>query len=308
VQVNAADLRREIRANGRRNEPGPPNEAAGRTKSKAKLTGVDSAVSERTQMNPLDTSPASKNLDHSSKMTARERSDLAMLIRQHERVLKSAAKERSAELEADFERQLGTIYRWDQDETWSKARALAQEMTYKASKAIAHRCAELGIPKQFAPNLSLQWYGRGENASKERRAELRRMAVTEIKALEAKAITQIERDSVEAQTKIVAAGLISDAAKAILDGMPSVQALMPPIDAHQTIKRLAGDADENDDHAEDDDDGAIGLLRSPGVLRSERNRRYYERKKLLAAPGSSDAPRLNQDGKRLDAKDEGDGT
>jgi hypothetical protein len=117
------------------------------------------------------------------RMTARERHDLAMLVRQRERVLKSAAQERSAELVADFERQLGTIYDWDQDEIWAQAHAVAQEMTLKASEAIARRCRELGIPKRFAPDLSLHWYGRGENAVGQRRTELRRMAVTEVKAL-----------------------------------------------------------------------------------------------------------------------------
>jgi hypothetical protein len=40
-------------------------------------------------------------------MTRHERDDLQRLVRQREKVLKSAAKQRSAELLADFENQMG---------------------------------------------------------------------------------------------------------------------------------------------------------------------------------------------------------
>jgi len=43
---------------------------------------------------------------------------LQTLIRQLEKLLKSAAAQRSAELMADFERQLASEYSWDQDEIW----------------------------------------------------------------------------------------------------------------------------------------------------------------------------------------------
>ena len=224
-------------------------------------------------------------------MTARERSDLVSIIRQSAKVLKAAAKGRSAELLADFEEQLGTIYHWDQDATWAQAHELAAQAAHKASETIARRCAELGIPQKFAPQLHVHWYERGESASASRRAELRKMATAQIAALEAKAITQIERDAVETQTAVVADGLTSTTARSILDRLPSVQSLMPPVDAHEVIKKLAGETPDDGEC----DDAPIGLLRSPSALRSARNRRYYEkRKKLLAAP--QDGERLSSDG------------
>jgi hypothetical protein len=48
-------------------------------------------------------------------MTKYERDDLHRLIRQREKVLKSAAKQRSAEVLADFENQMGQEYRFDDD-------------------------------------------------------------------------------------------------------------------------------------------------------------------------------------------------
>jgi arginyl-tRNA synthetase len=55
-----------------------------------------------------------------------EREDLQCSVRQREKVLKSAAKQRSAELVADFENQMGQEYSFDQDEVWEKAREVAK--------------------------------------------------------------------------------------------------------------------------------------------------------------------------------------
>ena len=118
-----------------------------------------------------------------SRMTKGERNDLAGLVRQRAKLLKAAAAQRSAELLADFERQLGTIHSYDDDETWRAATATAEQAVGAANAQIAERCQELGIPKEFAPTVRFSWYGRGENASKDRRAELRRMSSASPKGL-----------------------------------------------------------------------------------------------------------------------------
>src|ERR1019366_7580563 len=154
------------------------------------------------------------NTAMSTAMTVRERSELCSLVRQRERLHKTQAKQRSAELLADFEHQLGSIYEWDQDATWKAAAEAAQQAVNHASAAIADRCKQLGNPKEFAPGVSFGWYGRGQNAMKARREELRRMAVTRIAALEMAARTQSEEHSVKLQEQIVAAGITSEAAHA----------------------------------------------------------------------------------------------
>jgi hypothetical protein len=186
-------------------------------------------------------------------MTKGERDDLARLIRQRERVMKTAAVQRSAELLADFERQMGSIYAFDQDETWKAAHAAAKESVDAATREIERRCQELGIPKEFAPGLNLLWYGRGENALKSRREELRRMAKTRIEAMAAAARTAIETHSVDAQTQLLAGSLTSDAAREFLAQMPKVQDLMPALDA-TTIKGLLGNGTAGDDLEDDDPD------------------------------------------------------
>jgi hypothetical protein len=163
-------------------------------------------------------------------MTRSEREDLQRLVRQRQKVLKSAAKQRSAELLADFENQMGSEYSFDQDEVWAKATESAEREVKKAQAQVAARCRELGIPDRFAPNLSLRWRHQGyDNQIPGRKAELRRMAQTQIEAIESKAVTEIELSCLKAQEEIAVAGLTSDAARQFIDALPSVEKLMPAL-------------------------------------------------------------------------------
>jgi hypothetical protein len=163
-------------------------------------------------------------------MTKAEREDLVKLIRQRERVLKSAARQRSAELIADFENQMGQVYSFDQDEVWSALMEAAEHEVERCKKALAVRCRELGIPDRFAPNMQLIWLHRGyDNAVGKRRQELRTMAKSQIEALERKAVTQVELSCLAAHEQVVTAGLTSDAARAFIQTLPSVESLMPAL-------------------------------------------------------------------------------
>lgn len=174
-------------------------------------------------------------------MTRAERNDLILIVRKRERVMKAATVARSAELLADFEAKLGAIYSYDQDEVWRAARNAATEAVEKAKTEIAERCAELGIPKEFAPGIEMGWYGRGESALANRRAEHRKMASTRIVAMEKAAKAKIETYSLEAQTELVREGLTSEAAHKFLTEMPSVEALMP-IMAAEDVRNLIEDS------------------------------------------------------------------
>ena len=170
-------------------------------------------------------------------MTKGERQELSALIRKRERVMRATVESRSSDLLAEFEQQAAAIYKFNDDAVWERAKELAQNAVAGANKEIAERCAQLGIPPEFAPGLSIGWYGRGENAVAERRAELRRAAKASIEASEKLALAKIERMSLDAQTEVVAHGLESSAARDFLERMPSLDALMPMIDAQQ-IKQL----------------------------------------------------------------------
>jgi hypothetical protein len=189
-------------------------------------------------------------------MTKGERDDLSRLIRQRERVMKAAATQRAAELLADFEREMGAIHHYNNDETWARLHAEAKAMVAEAQTKVEARCKEMGIPAEFAPRMELYWYGRGENALKDRQQELRRMAKQRIKAMEAGARTAIEVNSVEAQTKLLAGSLTSEAAQAFLADMPKIETLMPKIDTAGVVE-LMGAAEKSlpalDGRVSDDD-------------------------------------------------------
>jgi hypothetical protein len=201
----------------------------------------------------------------SERMTKAEREDLQRLVRQREKVLKSAAKQRSAELIADFENQMGSEYAFDDDAVWTKATQAAEREVAKAKAQIAARCRELGIPERFAPSLNVHWLHRGyDNAVDKRKAELRRMAQTHVEAIERKAVTEIELSCYQAQERIAVAGLTSEAAQQFIEKLPGIETLMPRL----SFQEIAGEADPP----------IAEQLVSPGAL---RQRRYRERQAAL---------------------------
>jgi hypothetical protein len=198
-------------------------------------------------------------------MSKGEREDLHRLTRQREKVLKNAAEQRSAELLADFDNQMGQEYSFDQDEVWQQAVKTVEPVVAKARAQITARCRELGIPDRFAPSIDLEWRARGyDNSIDRRKAELRRMAKTRIEAIERKAITDIGLSCLEAQEKIALAGLTSDVARAFIEKLPGIKELMPAL----SFTEVAGEADPP---------VAEQLLSSSAL----RQRRYRERQAAL---------------------------
>jgi hypothetical protein len=206
-----------------------------------------------------------------------EREDLQRLVRQRERVQKSAAKQRSADLLADFENQMASEFSFDDDAIWAQARAEAEAEVKRAKARIAQRCQELGIPSRFAPTLDLHWVHRGyDNLLASRRAELRRVATTKIAAIERNAITSIEMSSLSAQTDLAVAGLTSEAAHTFVKALPTVETLMPAL----SYAEIAGEAEPP----------IVEQLVTPNAL---RQRRYRERQ---AALRNGEPPLLALDG------------
>jgi hypothetical protein len=175
----------------------------------------------------------------SGRMTKAERDDLVRLVKQREKVAKSAAEQRSAMMLADFERQIAAIYTFDKNDVWRAALEVGVEAVKKANEAVVAEAVRLGIPPEFHPKLSYQWRSRGENAYRERRAELRKVATAEIAAMEKTARVQIEARSIEAQTEIIANGLNSEAAIAFLEKLPPIETMMPALDPMLIQKKLA---------------------------------------------------------------------
>lgn len=174
-------------------------------------------------------------------MTKSERRELVTLAREREKIAKRAVGHRGRELIADFEEQLAREYRFDEDEVWATAMRAASDALAEASRAVKQRCAELGIPEWAAPEVDhgVGWYRRGENAVRERRAELRAVATTRIKALEAEATGKIEAAGLAVQTHLLADGLESAEARSFLETMPAIEDLMPVLPVAE-IERAVG--------------------------------------------------------------------
>ena len=176
------------------------------------------------------------------RMTKAEREDLVRLIKQREKVAKTAAEQRSAAMLAEFEQQVSALHRFDTNEVWTAAVQAAADAAKEANAKIEAEAAKLGIPEEFRPRLRYMWDRRGENEYQGRRAELRRLAKAEIEALEGLARVQIEAQSVQAQTEVIANGLSSDAAVAFLNKLPAIESLMPPLDVTAIQAKLAQQA------------------------------------------------------------------
>lgn len=180
-------------------------------------------------------------------MTKQERHELQQLIKKREKVMKAKATERSAELLAEFEELSQSVYKFDDDATWEAAAREAKAVADKANETIAKRCKQLGIPKQFAPQLSLQWLERGRNMFAAERAEMRAAAKARIAAIEKAACSQIETLALEAMTAVVTSGVTSIAAKNFMEQMGDLNKLMPALDVKDVqtmIDKKRGERDK----------------------------------------------------------------
>jgi hypothetical protein len=167
-------------------------------------------------------------MTQANRMTKAERGDLLSLVKKRERVMKTMAGERSAQMLADFEAQAAKIHSYNDDVVWQKAKEEAEAAVKTAQAAVEERCIALGIPREFAPSLNIAWYGRGENACMQRMTELRRAAKKRIEAMEAEAASRIERMSLDAQAELLSQGLDTDAAHAFLEATKADMATFMP--------------------------------------------------------------------------------
>jgi hypothetical protein len=161
-------------------------------------------------------------------MTKAEREELAKVARLRAKAARAGVEARQADLLADVERQLSAEFRRDH-ELWADITREAEQYVREADGRIAALCRERGVREDFRPGLVLQWYKRGENASKARRDELRRLAEARIEAAARTAKVAIQAKEAEVLTELVADGLDSDAARKFLASMPAPEQLMPSV-------------------------------------------------------------------------------
>jgi hypothetical protein len=171
-------------------------------------------------------------------MTQRDRESLLKVCRLRAKAAKDKTTALAAERRAEFEKQLATIFAWDSDEVWERLNNAADEFEATINVQIAQRSRELGIPAEFAPRRYSGWMGRHENAGKDRRTELTKVAYRRIESDEKAAKAAIDAASADIQVRLLADGLETAAAKAFLESMPAPEQLMPVVTVAEIQKQL----------------------------------------------------------------------
>ena len=166
----------------------------------------------------------------SSGITKSERDDLLQIVRGRARLAKDQVVAYGSKLKADFEKQLDAHYPWDSGETWTELARFMEKAKQEAQAKVVARNRELGIPEWAAPSIHWYWRDQGQQATKERKTELRRLAATQIDAMIKAAKSKVDETSLAIQTELYASGLTSDAATAFLKSMPTPEALLPAVD------------------------------------------------------------------------------
>jgi hypothetical protein len=162
-------------------------------------------------------------------MTKAERDELARLIRQRAKVDRANIDARRAELLADFEQSMATVYDRE-DAAWRDIWEDAQRQHREIEERLKQRADELGIPHLFRPRAIELWMRRGQNEDPDRRREFRKVAETRLDAMARRAKLRVDEAEVATLGKIVAHGLTTTLAVEFLAAMPQVGELMQPLD------------------------------------------------------------------------------
>jgi hypothetical protein len=166
------------------------------------------------------------------RMTRAEREEQAKLVRLRAKLAKADIDQRAAKLLADVEEQLAAKYKPD-NKAWEDLSGTAQAQVDALDAELAKRCRELGIPEDFRTSLHLSWYSRGENAARDRRVELRRVAQTRLAERAKEGKLEVDRSAASQLTELASGALTTSEAKAFLERMPTADQLISPLQLPQ---------------------------------------------------------------------------
>lgn len=183
-------------------------------------------------------------------MTAKEREALGQAVRLKMRVCKAEIDRRCAIQKANMEKELTGQFNAE-DEDLAAILAEARAHIDRLQGEIFELCKARGVRRVFAPQLHASFSYRGENAIKDRRAELRKLGEANIDAKRKQAWQAVEAWGAQSQIDLIGDGLTTADARAFLEKLPSVDALLPPvtladIDAlttHQSLRLIPGETD-----------------------------------------------------------------
>jgi len=199
--------------------------------------------------------------DEHALMTRKERDDLAKVVRLRAKVTKASLDTLAKDRLADVEAQLSVIHKADAAQ-WRQVTADADRFVKDSNVQIAQICDAHSVRAEFRPQLVLSWYGRGANASADRRAELRKLACARIDADRKAGHQLVEQWAADKLTALIAGALSSAEATAFLAALPSPETLLPPV--RLTPELDAASLPGAPAHPRRDDDDRHCLSSGPG--------------------------------------------
>jgi hypothetical protein len=155
-----------------------------------------------------------------------DREELSRVIRLRAKVTRADVDRRKLDLMAELEQQLSQRFKMDAD-LWKDVTAKAEAAVAEADAQIAGIRRERGVPEEFRPKLTLNWWSRGENALASRRAELRKVGLARIEAAAAAGKLAVEAKEADLLTALIADGLETDDARKWLETIPGAKELLP---------------------------------------------------------------------------------
>jgi hypothetical protein len=174
-------------------------------------------------------------------MTAAERNALLKMIARNARVAAADVDSLAAERYADFERQATKI--WEAQDLGIKqliddANAQIAPVIAQIRQLITDRCDEMGVLAELRPcvgdvRFHQPW------VLKDRKAELRRTTKADIDAARKRAKVEIERSRSQIEARVLTSAITSDEGRAILEQLPSADALLPPVDVQAILSAKA---------------------------------------------------------------------
>jgi hypothetical protein len=168
-------------------------------------------------------------------MTPQERQQLRQLMRIREQRAKRQVEAFASERLAQFEQEMATIYRAD-DERWARISRAVGQLEQEANAELRRVCEAEGIREEFAPSFHSYFSGRSQNADASRRGELRKVAQTRVRADMKAAKVAIETASADVQERLLVGGLRTDEARELVEQIPSVESLMPSLPTAEIIQ------------------------------------------------------------------------
>lgn len=171
-------------------------------------------------------------------MSAGERGDLQKLARMNARVMKSDVDAVVADRLAEFERELQR--EWSAQEL--QVVDLLEEVNERVAAInteIAQRCDEQGIRPELRPQMLSQLVTR-TYLSRERVAEVRRLARAELDAAGKRAKVEVDRQTASLCGEVISCGLTSSEARGLLDRVQKVEQLVPALEVREIEARIGG--------------------------------------------------------------------